>query len=237
MTMRGWLFLTGVDTIEIAEFSVLHKQIWRFFYMNLARWTFLFLSTVGIGMAVSLVIGTGVFLINPEISPTAMGWEGLGYNFINTLIVGALLGAFSHLGFFAYLTVNYFAQGIFRSKLMWSYVQVFLIIVVSVYSALLRIREGESFLPYTMLPLLIFLAAVPVTRLKVTQTNKNSLIPTLFFLTAVTLLEAVPALRQYNAYATVLMVGPLFCCNAWQILRLHKVLAPAGTQEPAHRAS
>jgi KinB signaling pathway activation protein len=197
--------------------------------MNLARWTFLFLSTIGIGMAVSLVVGTGVFLINPDISPEMMGWKGLGYNVINTLIVGALLGAFSHLGFFAYLTVNYFAQGIFRNKLLWSYVQVFLIIVVSVYSAVLRIRDGESFLPYTVLPLLILIAAVPVTWLKVKQTNRNSLIPTFFFLSAVTLLEAVPALRQYNGYATVLMVCPLFLCNAWQILRLHKVLAASST--------
>jgi KinB signaling pathway activation protein len=221
----------------MAEFSGFASEYGGFLRMNLARWTFLFLSTVGIGIAASLVIGAGVFVVNPEVSIIGMGWKEVSYNLINTVIVGALLGAFSHLGFFAYLTVNYFAQGIFRSKLLWSYVQVFFIIVVSVYSAALRIREGDSVLPYIVLPLLVVLAALPVTWVKVKQTNRNSLIPTLFFLTAVTLLEAVPALHQYNAYATVLMVGPLFLCNAWQILRLHKVLVPAPTQEPTGRAS
>jgi KinB signaling pathway activation protein len=198
--------------------------------MNLARWTYLFFTTVGWGIAVSLIVGTCVFLINPEISPTRMGLGGLGYNVFNTIIIGALLGAFSHLGFFAYLTVNYFAQGIFKTKMLWSYVQIFLIIVVSVYSAALRMREGDSVLEYALLPFLVLLASWPVTWIKVKQTNRNSLIPTLFFMTAVTLLEAVPALRQYNPYATALMVSPLFVCNAWQILQLHKVLAP-GTKK------
>lgn len=194
--------------------------------MNLGKWTKLFLSTVGIGIAAALVIGMGIFFVNPEISPEEMGMEGIGYNVLQTIIVGSMLGAFSHMGFFAYLTVNYFAKGIFRSRLLWSYVQVFLIITVSVYSVALRVPPGESFAPYALLPLLIVLASIPVTWLKVKQTNKSSLIPTLFFMTAVTLLEAVPALRQYNAYGTLMMVIPLFLCNAWQILRLHKLVAP-----------
>lgn len=204
--------------------------------MNLAKWTFLFLSTVGLGIAASLLIGTTVFFIDLDVPLAEMGWGVIGFNFINTLIVGALLGAFSHLGFFAYLTLNYFAQGIFRSRLLWSYVQIFLIIVVSVYSAALRMREGDSVLPYAVLPTLVLLAAIPVTWWKVKETNKHSFIPTLFFLTAVTLLEAVPALHQYNAYATILMVGPLFVCNAWQILRLHRLLVPSPAKEPVGRA-
>ena len=205
--------------------------------MNLARWTSLFLTTVGFGVAAALAVGAIVFLFNPEVSPARMGAEGIGYNLLQTVIVGALLGAFSHMGFFAYLTVNYFAQGIFRNKLIWSYVQVFFIIVVSVYAAVLRTPVGESFLPYAALPALVLIGALLVTRLKVRQTNRGSFIPTLFFMTAVTLLESVPALRQYNAYGTAMMVLPLFVCNAWQILRLHKVVAPAAKQEPAGRAS
>lgn len=202
--------------------------------MNLARWTFLFLSTVGIGIAISLAIGLGLQLTDPEYRPEQVGIEGFGYNLIGTAIVGAMLGAFSHMGFFAYLTVNLFAQGFFRSSYLWSYVQVFLIIVVAVYAAVFRTPEGQSFLPFFVLPALIAAAAVPVTLWKVKQTNKQALVPTLFFLIAVTLLEAVPALRQYNPYATVLMVAPLFACNAWQILQLHRLVGPR--KEPASRA-
>lgn len=203
--------------------------------MNLARWTFLFLSTVGIGMAVSLLVGLGLQLADPEYRPEQIGLVGFGYNLIGTAIVGAMLGAFSHMGFFAYLTVNLFAQGFFRSSYLWAYVQVFFIIVVTVYSAVFRIPEGGSVLPFFLLPVLVALASVPVALKKVKETNKQALVPTLFFLIAVTLLESVPALRQYNPYATVLMVMPLFACNAWQILQLHRLL---GTRkEPASRAS
>ncbi|HZG55573.1 KinB-signaling pathway activation protein [Paenibacillus sp.] len=207
--------------------------------MNLAKWTTLFLSTVGLGIAAAIAVGAVVFLANPEVSPQTMGLEGLAFNLLQTAIVGALLGAFSHMGFFAYLTVNFFAQGIFRNKLLWMYVQVFFIVVVAFYAVALRVPAGESFVPYAWLPVLVLLGAYLVSRRKATQTNRNAFVPTMFFMTAVTLLEAVPALRQYNAYGTAMMVLPLFVCNAWQILRLHKVLGPAapGTQEPAGRAS
>jgi len=205
--------------------------------MNLGKWISLFLSTVGIGIAAALVVGVAVFSINPEVSASEMGVEGLLFNLLQTVTVGALLGAFSHMGFFAYLTVNLFAQGIFRNKLLWTYVQVFFIVVVAAYAAMLRVPEGESMLPYFVLPTLVVLGAYVVSRRKAAETNKKSFVPTMFFMTAVTLLEAVPALQQFNAYGTAMMVLPLFLCNAWQILRLHKILAPAATQEPVGRAS
>lgn len=191
----------------------------------------MFFTTIGLGMAAALVAGIGVFAFNPEVSAQTMGWEGIGYNLMQTLIVGALLGTFSHMGFFAYLTVNYFAQGFFRNKLIWTYIQIFFIIVVAYYSVALRVPPGESFLPFTLLPILVFGGAILVTMRKVKETNRRSLIPTLFFMTAITLIEAVPALRQYNAYGTLMMVLPLFVCNAWQILRLHRVLKPAPEPE------
>lgn len=200
--------------------------------MNLAKWTSLFLSTLSLGIGGALIAGIAVFLFNSEVTAEAMGFEGIVYNVVQTVIVGALLGAFSHMGFFAYLTVNYFAQG-FRNKLLWVYAQIFLIIVVSVYAVVLRVPEGESFWPFLWLPLLVFVGGLLVTYRKVSQTNSKSFVPTLFFMTAVTLLEAVPALRQYNASGTAMMVLPLFLCNAWQILRLHKIVAPTEKKGPA----
>lgn len=203
--------------------------------MNLAKWTYLFSTSVGIGIVASLIVGLAVQFADPTYNPVQIGFEGFGYNLIGTVIVGALLGAFSHLGFFAYLMMNYFVQGIIRSKLLWNYIQIFLIVVVSYYSAILRVREGESMIPYLLVPVIIVIVSLPFARWKVKQTNKQSFVPTLFFLTAVTLLESVPALRQYNPYGTVLMIAPLFAANVWQIMKLHKLLAPAKT-EPANQA-
>ena len=203
--------------------------------MTLAKWAKMFLSTIGLGMVCALIVGIGIFIVNPEISVQGMGWEGIGYNLLQTLTVGALLGAFSHMGFFAYLLANYFAQSMFRNKMIWLYVQVALIVAVAFYSVVLRVPPEESFLKYTVMPLLVFAGAVLVTLIKVKETNRRSIIPTMFFMTAVTLLEAVPALRQYNAYGTVMMVLPLFACNAWQILRLHRVVKPRqpeGQEQP-----
>ncbi|TLS48382.1 KinB signaling pathway activation protein [Paenibacillus antri] len=205
--------------------------------MNLGKWISLFLSTLGIGIGAALVVGAFVFMINPEVTPSTMGVEGILFNVIQTVTVGALLGAFSHMGFFAYLTVNLFAQGIFKNKLLWTYVQVFFIVVVSGYAAMLRVPEGENMLPYFVLPGLVVIGGYFVARRKAAETNRKSFVPTMFFMTAVTLLEAVPALQQFNAYGTVMMVLPLFLCNAWQILRLHKILTPVATGEPAGRAS
>jgi KinB signaling pathway activation protein len=43
-------------------------------------------------------------------------------------------------------------------------------------------------------------------------------------MTAVTVLEAVPALKLDNTASSLFMLAPLFVCNAWQILTLHKIL-------------
>jgi KinB signaling pathway activation protein len=192
--------------------------------MNIAKWVFLFTTTVAWGIGVALLIGMGVLFIDPNFTPLKIGTSGLGFNIIGTAIVGATLGAFSHMGFFAYLTLNFFAQGFFRSKIVWTYIQIFLIIVVLVYTAALRVPEGNSFLPYTILPIIVLAGAVAIAWLKMKQTNRSSFIPTLFLMTAITLLEAVPALRLNNPNSTWLMVGPLFACNAWQILQLHRLL-------------
>jgi len=45
-----------------------------------------------------------------------------------------------------------------------------------------------------------------------------------FFMCAVSVLEAVPALKLDNAASSLFMLAPLLVCNAWQILILHKIL-------------
>jgi KinB signaling pathway activation protein len=195
--------------------------------MTLAKWFFLFMTTVAWGIGVALVVGMFVLFIDPDYTPFKIGLEGLGFNVLGTALVGATLGAFSHMGFFAYLTAHFFAQGFFRSKLLWVYVQIFITAGVIFYTfryIVMHVPEGENILPYIAFPILLIIAAIPITHFKVKQTNQSSIVPTLFFLIAVTLLEAVPALRESNPNTTALMLFPFFVCNAWQILQLHRLL-------------
>lgn len=232
-----WILLTCVGTIELDLHRWTRGIQERGKDMTFSKWVRFALKTTGIGIVTGLIIGIGIMLINPEVNLSTMGAAGILYNVGVTAIVGALLGVFSHMGFFAYLITNYIANGLFRGKYLWSYIQIFVIIVTAVYSVVLRVPVGESIWRYTIIPLLVILASIPVVYRKVKETNHQSIIPTLFFMIAVTLLEAIPALRQYNPYGTVLMIVPLFVCNAWQILQLHKITEPSVHEKTAAKAS
>jgi len=52
-------------------------------------------------------------------------------------------------------------------------------------------------------------------------------VPTVFFMLVFTLLETAIALRVNLTQAVVLMTVPLVICNAWQIMRLHKLVGKA----------
>lgn len=190
--------------------------------MTIRRWIYLFMTTIACGMGSACLVGTIIFLIEPE-QLTTLPLAGLPYNLVGTLLVGAMLGAFSHMGFFAYLTVQWFGQSFFRSR--WAYVQVAITVLTLIYTVVFRMRDEEAnVLPYLLLPLLILACTIPLTIVKVKQTSSLAAIPALFLLIAVTLLESVPALRLSNPYATAMMVCPLFICNAWQLLLLHRLL-------------
>jgi KinB signaling pathway activation protein len=59
---------------------------------------------------------------------------------------------------------------------------------------------------------------------KVKMTNPHAFIPSVFFMLVFTLVETAIAIQVSNDEATLLMASALITCNAWQLLRLHKIV-------------
>jgi KinB signaling pathway activation protein len=86
---------------------------------------------------------------------------------------------------------------------------------------------------FWVLPLILFAASLVVSWLKVKQTNNTAFIPTMFLLFVVTFIEAWPALQgATNVAAIVFMMIPLFVCNAYQNIMMHRLLG-AKEADPA----
>lgn len=137
---------------------------------------------------------------------------------------GALVSVYSQLGFFAYLTLNYMGVGVFKRK-TWEYIQIVLSVLALLELMFLRtFVGGEQNLTWDLtLGIGILITAIIVTYLKVRYTNILALIPTMFFMLAITILEIIGVLKIGVNNATVFIIIPLLACNAYQILTLHKV--------------
>ncbi|OCT10885.1 KinB signaling pathway activation protein [Paenibacillus pectinilyticus] len=193
--------------------------------MTLRKWFHLFWTTLVLGMVVSTGIGLILQFSDKEFS--VMGLSAVGFNLVNMILGGATISVLSQMGFFAYLIVRFIAVGIIRSKTVWDLLQLAVVIVVLIDLVYLRktnFETSESLFGYFILPLIVLAISIGVSYWKVKLTNRNAFIPTLFFMSAVTVLEAVPALKLDNAASSLFMLAPLFVCNAWQILTLHKIV-------------
>lgn len=194
-------------------------------HVTLRKWFHLFWTTLLLGMIVS--IGVGLILQFSDKEFSVMGLSAVGFNVVNMLLGGATISVLSQMGFFAYLIVRFIAAGIIKSKTVWDLLQLTIVIVVLidlVYLRMTNFEGNDSVLSYSILPLIILIISLGVAYWKVKMTNKNAFIPTLFFMCAVSVLEAVPALKLDNAASSLFMLAPLLVCNAWQILILHKIL-------------
>jgi KinB signaling pathway activation protein len=193
--------------------------------MNVRRWFFLFATTILLGMLVACTVGLTIAAIDPVHTSRVSWLHGISYNVIGMSLVGATLGAFSHMVFFGYLIVQMIGQAMLRNK--WQYVQVSVTVLSCMYTITFAAPQSiaDGFRA-AIFPLLLILCAVPIVWWKVRMTHKRAIIPSLFLLIAVTLLETVPALRQHNGYAIAMMAAPLFVCNAWQLLLLHRLVTP-----------
>lgn len=192
--------------------------------MSLRNWLRLFWSTLLVGGIASLIVGFGIQASDEELKV----WDI--YLIIWNFGAGLMYSVLSQMGFFAYLTINYFAQGAFRNRLtLWTALQWIIIIIVLVDLVMLRtvfLDTGKTWTEYSILPIVMMVAAVLVALLKSKLTNFKAFTPTLFFVFVATILEAVPALREDNIFSIIAMIIPLFACNAWQVLVLHKLLRP-----------
>lgn len=193
--------------------------------MTLRKWFHLFWTTLVLGVIVSTGIGLILQFSDKEFS--VMGLSAVGFNLVNMILGGATISVLSQMGFFAYLIVRFIAVGIIRSKTVWDLLQLACVIVVLfdlVYLRKTNFDSSESLIGYFVLPAIVLVISLGVSYWKVKLTNMNAFIPTLFFMSAVTILEAVPALKLDNSASSLFMLAPLFVCNAWQILTLHKIL-------------
>lgn len=193
--------------------------------MKFGNWVYLFWTTLLWGAFSALAIGVVLQLSDQEFG--FMGFTGISFNIVTMLMGGLMFSVISQMGFFSYMMLNYIAIGIFRKRQWWNIAQLLIMIVILFDAAYLRyltFEQGESLLHYALLPVLLFLFSVSTAYWKVKMTNKSAFIPTLFFMTVATALEAVPSLQLDNVSSTLFMIIPLFVCNAWQILRLHKLV-------------
>ncbi|MFD2615177.1 KinB-signaling pathway activation protein [Paenibacillus gansuensis] len=191
--------------------------------MNLKKWFYLFWTTLAVG-AVSGV-ATGLFL---QLTDQEFGFlevSEVGFNVLTMLLGGLMFSAISQMGFFAYLTLNYIGKGMFRSY--WNLVQLGIIIITLFELGYLRYIYAEDNAPlvsFFVLPVVLGAGAVLVALWKVRMTNSAAFVPTLLWMAAGTVLVSIPGLQQNNYATTLFITVPVFCCNAWQILKLHSIL-------------
>lgn len=198
--------------------------------MNLKKWSYLFWTTTCIGGAISLVIGLALQVFQGEMG-NFRGPVDILLNVLQLFLSGCMISVYSQMGFFAYLTLNYIAIGLFKKG--WPYVQVLLTVIALLDLMFLRMLlgnrpEGVRGGSYEdiMLGIVVLVLAVVVSYLKVKATNATALIPTLFFMIAITTVETLSALNIGNM-ATWFVYIPLVICNAYQILMLHRLVGTA----------
>lgn len=195
-------------------------------WLSIKKWFHLFWTTLLIGAGGAVIAGLALQFVNGKID-----FKSVGDFFLYPLILlgyGMLVSVYSQLGFFAYLILNYMGNGVFPQK-VWKYVQLVLSVLALLELIFLRTVVGgeRNVMSDLILGIFILLAAIIVSYFKVKSTNISALIPTLFFMTAISIVEVIGVLRIGVDSATVFIVVPLIACNAFQILMLHRILRPA----------
>lgn len=195
-------------------------------WLSIKKWFHLFWTTLLIGAGGAVIAGLALQFVNGTID-----FKSVGDFFLYPLILlgyGMLVSVYSQLGFFAYLILNYMGNGVFPQK-VWKYIQLVLSVLALLELIFLRTVVGgdRNVMSDLILGIVILLAAIIVSYFKVKSTNSSALIPTLFFMTAISIVEVIGVLRIGVDSATVFIVVPLIACNAFQILMLHRILKPA----------
>ncbi|MGY4691781.1 KinB-signaling pathway activation protein [Salibacterium sp. K-3] len=194
--------------------------------MNTRKLVNLFFSTLLIGASCGTVVGV---LLDMD--------TYFGGGFLNFLFgvlwmfgVSAAISLVAQMGYFAYLTLQRFALGIFKSVKLWNRIQVVLILFVLFDLIYLRYisfaGEGETLAGYTLMPLLLLAYSAAVAFQKKRETNKKTFVPALFFMFVVTTIEWMPALTVDIVNDTKwlwIYLAPLLAANTWQLLLLHRL--------------
>lgn len=194
--------------------------------MTIKSWFQLFCSTLFIGTAASLAAGLILVMVFKDFTLMELSEPGVNWQTLLFIVLsGSTISVLSHMGFFSYLILRFIALGFLRSKKLWDWVQLLLLIVCMIDFIYLRyVSFGGGTEDYLLLPVAVLLISIGIAYWKMRLTNRDAFIPTLFFMYVVTVLEAIPALRLDGVSSSLYMMVPLLASNAWQILRLHIVL-------------
>jgi len=190
--------------------------------LNIRRWMTLFGTTILIGALMAALAGIALMATDQKFQ--VKGTENWFVNIGLMALGGLTFGAFSHMGFFAYLMLNYIARSIFKRPYTWIMTQA--IIAAFVMFEIGYWTYDTNFPEYTYwaVPLALLAAALLVAWRKTHETSSGAWVPTVFFLVAITALETVPAFRTGSMPSLIFQMVPLFVCNAYQIMRLHRIL-------------
>lgn len=191
--------------------------------MNLRKWMTLFGTTILMGGAASLVTGVVMLLCDSSFHVVKTGGDWL-FNVIMMALAGLTFGAFAHMGFFAYLMLNYIARSIFKRPYLWVALQGFIALFVLIEIAYWTYDSDFPAYTFWLVPIVLAAVSAAVARWKVKETTAGAWIPTLFYLIAVTTIEAMPGFQSGKITSLVFSLIPLFVCNSYQILRLHRIL-------------
>lgn len=207
--------------------------------MSIRYWVRLFCATLVIGGIASLLIG---MTVEWNVYAKSLA-EGHLLDFIKSILLlfgtGFMFSALSQMGFFAYLTVHRIFLGMFGSVSLWNKVQ--LLVIAFVFFDLVYFRynafsaEGSSLASFIALPVILLILSIGIAWRKKIETNAFAFIPTLFFMFVVTTLEWLPVLRQNNLRWVIIMGVTLAVCNAYQVLKLHRILNGVRPQAAAPR--
>lgn len=191
--------------------------------MSLRKYGWLFITTLLLGGLGGILVA----IIFDLEKLTEGSMDNFFVGMLMYLLYGMTISIVSQMGFFAYMTVNYFAKTLVRSPSLWRSIQIFLVLFVffdMIYLRYNSLGQGGSIWPYFIEPIMLLIVAVVTAYGKVSVTNRTAWVPTLFFMFVVTALEWIPALKENNVHATLSMLVPLLFCNVWQVMQLHRVL-------------
>ena len=189
--------------------------------MNSRKLVQMFFKTLLIGGIIGLV--TSFFIMSAEYATYLNPLEfkdllGVTLFFLGYALVFTVV---SQTGFFAYLFINQYGSALFKA--LWPTVQLLLVILVVASLIYVPPKESISLSTYIILTSVIVVIGAVVAYVKFKQTNFTALIPALFLMIVMTVLEWTPVLRGGDFQYMLLVLPTLLGANAYQLIALHHV--------------
>lgn len=200
--------------------------------MNTRKLVNLFFKTLLLGAGITILVSFFVFSGDYAMNLNPINWFGLLGLLLWFSIYGMLYSVISQAGFFAFLFINRFGLGLFRS--FWPTTQVLLVAFVIfdlIYFPYKATAGDVSIWWYILMSVAILGFGLVVAAIKAKETHKRAFIPALFLMVVMTSVEWVPALRTEGTDYAWLMIIALLACNTYQVLVLHRLTGSGNSQD------